>query len=153
MRGLQLYMVSSCTACLLSCDLGSHSSHTFYQRYQWEFSRILGRTDLTCLPSQPKKCGFNFPHMSLLRAKAEIPKDYFLNKRRFITFHWKGICYRWNCVCVGWKDEGPGCGLEDYRTAPSSSFTSHSFSVVIDIAFDLQSSSWKGKQEVRALMA
>ena len=36
-------MVCSCTACLLSCDLGSHSSHTFYQRYQWEFSRILGR--------------------------------------------------------------------------------------------------------------
>ena len=50
-------------------------------------------------------------------------------------------------------DEGPGCGLEDYRTAPSSSLTSHSFLIVIDVAFDLQSSSWKGKQEVRALMA
>ena len=91
--------------------------------------------------------------MSLLRAKAEIPKDYFLNKRRFIAFHWKGICYRWNCVCVSWKDEGPGCGLEDYSTAPSSSLTSQSFPVVIAVAFDLPSSRWRGKQQVRALMA
>lgn len=50
----------------------------------------------------PRPCGFNFPHMCLLSARAEIPKDYFLNKRRFITFNWKGICYsRIVCVSAG----------------------------------------------------
>ena len=56
-------------------------------------------------------------------------------------------------MCVSRKDEGPGCGLEDYRTAPSSSSTSQRFPVVIDVAFDLLSSRWRGEREVRALMA
>lgn len=83
--------------------------------------------------------------MSLLRAKAETPKDYFSNKRRFITFNWKRICYSCNCVCVSWKGDGPGCGLQGCWAAPSDSWTSHRSSVLVDLASNLQS---PGKSEV-----
>lgn len=85
-----------------------------------------------------RPCGFNFPHMNLLRARAEIPKDCVFKQKKIYYFQLEGYLFYLGLCVSAERDDGSGYGLGCYWVAPSGSCSSHSFPFIIDPAFNLQ---------------